>query len=185
MLKIGLALAVAAAAGAMLIVAASGARDRGRHTYCRNNLRKLGEMAVHKITSEDQRLKAGRAFWQEVRFENFTTVKNGKETWVTRFGGLNPFACPVRGVQPPDLTTLTPEELARHMSDPATIDYRGPRLPSSPPPRPEPIGGDLEGNHPGGGGHILLIDFSIRELRDAVQVKPLREAAGAAAGITE
>jgi hypothetical protein len=186
MIKIGIAFAIAAAVGAMLVIAASGARERGRNTYCRNNLRKLGDMAFQKVSAEEQRNEGGRAFWQAVRVENFTTVKGGQETWVVRFGGLNPFGCPVRGVQPLDLSELSPEELARHMSDPTTIDYRGPKFPAvSPPPKLEPLGADLEGNHPGGGGYVLLVDLSIREVREAVQVKELRDAPGATGGLSD
>jgi hypothetical protein len=186
MVKLGVGLALAAVAAAFLVVAASGARERGRNTYCRNNLRKLGEMAFPLMGSEEPIAETGRKFWQEVRVENFTTIKQGKEIWVTRFGGLNPFGCPVRGVQPLDLSGLTPEELERHMTDPSTIDYRGPRNPpglSSV--RPETVGGDLEGNHGGGGGHVLLVDLSIREVRNALQVKRFEEAAGADTGLVE
>src|SRR5262245_21589615 len=177
MLKIGIALALAAVAAAFLVIAAQGARQRGRMTYCRNNLRKLGELAFPKMGSDDPITETGRKFWQEVRVEHFTTFKQGKLAWYTRFGGLNPFGCPVRGAQPLDLSALTPDELARHMSDPTTIDYRGPRAqPGLSSVRPEPLGGDLAGNHPGGGGHILLVDLSVAEVRNALQLKEFTDA---------
>jgi len=186
MVKFGIGIVLAAVAGAVLLVAAAGARDRGRNTYCRNNLRKLGEMAHDQLRSQDERTAVGRAFWQEVRVEKFTTTRQGKSTWVVRFGGLNPFGCPVRGVQPLDLSELTPEELARIMSDPTTIDYRGPKMPGgSPASKLEVIGGDLEGNHPVGGGHVLFIDSSISQVRDAVEVKPVGEAPGASSNLSE
>src|SRR5690349_3492948 len=122
MVKIVIALVLAAVAGAVILVAAAGARDRGRNTYCRNNLRKLGEMAFHKLATDEPRTATGRAFWQEVRAENFTTTKQGKDLWVVRFGGLNSFGCPVRGVQPLDLSVLEPDAYARLMSDATTID---------------------------------------------------------------
>lgn len=186
MLKLGLALALAAVVAGFLVIAAAGAKERGRMTYCRNNLRKLGEMAFSRMGGEEPITETGRKFWQEVRVENFTTIKAGKETWVTRFSGLNPFGCPVRGVQPLDLSALTQEELQRLMSDPATIDYRGPRIsPGLSSKRPETVGGDLEGNHRGGGGHVLLVDLSIREVRDALQVKEFRKAPESGTGLIE
>lgn len=173
-MKLAIAAALAAAAAGLILVAASGARERGRMTYCRNNLRKLGEMGFQMLESEETRALTGRNFWQRVRVEHFTTVKGGKETWVTRFGGLNPFCCPVRGAQPLDLSVLSEEGLSRLMSDPATIDYRGPHSPlgesSS---RPAAMGGDLEGNHGNGKGHILLVDLTVREVREALKVGPL------------
>lgn len=177
MLKLGIALAFVAAGAGFLVVAAAGARARGRISYCRNNLRKLGELAFQKVGSGEDRPATGRKFWQEVRVENFTTVKGGQETWGVRFGGLNPFGCPVRGVQPLDLSALSPEELARHMSDPSTIDYRGPHEPPGQSSvRPEALGADRPGNHHDGGGHVLLADFTIRDVRDAIQVKESRDA---------
>jgi hypothetical protein len=168
-----------------LLIAAAGAKERGRNTHCRNNLRKLGEMAYQKAASEDQRTAEGRAYWQEVRQEYFTDVKGGKETWIVRFGGLNPFGCPVKGVQPLNLAKLSEADLTRLMTDPTTIDYRGPRLQgASPLPRPEALGADIEGNHGGSGGNILLIDLSVREIRDAVRVAPISENTAAASTLT-
>lgn len=186
MMKFGIALALAAVAAGFLVIAAQGARQRGRMTYCRNNLRKLGELAYPKMGSDEPITETGRKFWQEVRVEHFTTFKQGKLVWYTRFGGLNPFGCPVRGAQPLDLSALTPEDLVRHMSDPSTIDYRGPRAaPGQAPGKPEPVGGDLERNHPGGGGHILLVDLSVVDVRNALQVKEFAEAAGATSSLVE
>ena len=171
--KVGAALALVAALAAFLLVAAAGARERGRVSYCRNNLRKLGEMAYQRLVSEELTGATGRAYWQEIREENFTNVRGGKKTWVRRFGGLNPFGCPVRGVHPLDLSQLSDEELERHMSDPSTIDFRGPRLAvgllSA---TPYIIGADYAHNHPGGVGHVLLVDHTVREVHDAVTVKP-------------
>src|SRR5262245_17115380 len=171
--KVGAALALVAAVAAFLLVAAAGARERGRITYCRNNLRKLGEMSYQRLLAEEQTDATGRTYWQEIREENFTNLRGGKKTWVRRFGGLNPFACPVRGVQPLDLSQLSDEELARHMSDPSTIDYRGPRqavgLQTA---TPCIIGADYAHNHPGGAGHVLLVDRTVREVHEAVTVRP-------------
>ncbi|HEU4338457.1 MAG TPA: hypothetical protein VFS19_00175 [Planctomycetota bacterium] len=186
MAKIGIALVLAAVAGGVLVVVASGARDRGRDTYCRNNLRKLGQLAWDRLKSDDERTTGGRAFWQEVRQDKFTNVIGGKESWIVRFGGLNPFGCPVRGVQPLDLAALEPEAYARLMSDVKTIDYRGPRIPAaSPPSRPEVVGGDLEGNHPRGGGHVLFADLSVGRVLDALVVKPVGEAPESAGQLSE
>lgn len=187
MLKIGLALAIAAAAAAVLVVAASGARERGKNTYCRNNLRKLGEMAWDKLEGRNQDSATGRKFWQELRVELWTTVKGGEKKWFVRFGGLNPFGCPVRAVQPLDLSALSPEELDRVMSDPATIDYRGPTQPQGirSTRRARPLGADLAGNHPHGGGHVLLVDLSVTEVREAITFKDLRDAAGADTELSE
>jgi hypothetical protein len=184
-LKLGIAAAVTAAAGAVLLVAAAGARERGRDTYCRNNLRKLGELAFQNIAPGEPPA-TGRAFWQEMRVEYFTDVRNEKVKWIIRFGGLNPFGCPVRGVQPLDLSVLSEEELARHMSDMTTIDYRGPRSPAdSSSVRPYALGADRPGNHPNGGGHVLLADLRVREIREAVVVKPLRDAAAAEGEVSD
>ena len=181
-LKLGIAAAVAAGAGAVLVVAAAGARERGRETYCRNNLRRLGEFAFQKLVSEDRIPDTGRRYWQEIRREQFTTIKGGQETWVLRFAAANLFACPVRGVQPLDLSGLSQGELERVMSDPSTIDYRGPRAPAgSLSVLPYALGADRPGNHPNGGGHVLLADLRVREIREAVVVKPLRDAAAAEA----
>jgi hypothetical protein len=170
--KLGAALALAAAAAAFLLIAASGARDRGRTTYCRNNLRKIGEMAYQRLVAEELTEATGRAYWQEIREENFTNLRGGKKTWVMRFGGLNPFGCPVRGVQPLDLSLLSAEELERHMSDPMTIDYRGPRLAAGMlSATPYILGADFDRNHPGGGGHVLLVNHTVREIHAAVGVK--------------
>lgn len=185
--KLGIAVALAAAAAGLLFVAAAGARERGRISYCRNNLRKLGEMAFQKLGSDDVSGDTGRKFWQEIRVENFTTVKGGKETWVVRFGGLNPFGCPVRGIQPLDLSELADADLERHMTDPATIDYRGPRLPPGihSARMARPLGADLPGNHRDGGGHVLLVDLSVREMREAVSFKEFRDATGADAELAD
>ncbi len=187
MIKIGLALAIAAAAAAVLVVAAAGARERGRNTYCRNNLRKLGEMAWDKLERRDQTSATGRKFWQELRVELFTTVLGGEKKWFVRFGGLNPFGCPVRAVQPLDLSALSPEELDRVMSDPATIDYRGPSQSSGiqSTRMARPVGADLAGNHPHGGGHVLLVDLSVLEVREAITFKNLRDATGVDAELAD
>jgi hypothetical protein len=185
-LKLGIAATVAAGAAAVLVVAAAGARERGRDTYCRNNLRRLGDFAFQKLSSEDRIPETGRNYWQEIRREQFTTVKGGKETWVLRFAGLNPFGCPVRGVQPLDLSELSQEDLDRVMGDPATIDYRGPRAPpGAQPPPPDALGADRPGNHPNGGGHVLLADLRVKEIREAVVVKPLRDAPAADAEVSD
>jgi len=170
-LKVGLGVAVVAVVAALLLVAAAGARARGNLSYCRNNLRKLGEMAFQRLASEDMIEATGRKFWQQVRFDNFTSEKGGKTTWFIKFGGLNPFGCPVRGVQPLNLAALSPEELERHMGDLSTIDYRGPnKAPVGTGSGLQILGGDLKGNHPHG-GHVLFIDLSIRDVREAIKLK--------------
>ena len=175
-LKVGLGVAIVAIVAALLLVAAAGARARGNLSYCRNNLRKLGEMAYQKLGSEDMIEATGRKFWQQIRFENFSTPKGGKDVWFVRFGGLNPFGCPVRGVQPLNLGALSPEELERHMSDPSTIDYRGPKkVPVVTAGGLRALGGDLPGNHPHG-GHVLLIDLSVQDVHEAVKLKNSDEA---------
>ena len=187
MMKLGIGLVFAAAVAGLLVVAASGARDRGRLTYCRNNLRKLGELAHPKLEFIDPTAPTGRRFWQEIRFEHYTDVRGENVKWVLRYGGLNPFGCPVRGVLPLDLSALSQEEYERLMKDPASIDFRGPRQPSgiAPAKRPMVVGADLAGNHPGGGGHVLLMDFTMKEIRDSVQFKDLRDLPGADAELEE
>jgi hypothetical protein len=169
-----LVLVLLLAGAGVLVIWAAGARARGRLSYCRNNLRKLGEMAHQKLVSGNPVETAGRAFWQEVRVENFSQARSEKNEWFIKFGGLNPFGCPVRGVQPLNLGLLSKAELERHMNDPATIDYRGPAgPPGSPQSGLEVLGADRDGNHPHG-GHVLLLDLSVTEVRRAVV---LREAA--------
>ncbi|HEY3227010.1 MAG TPA: hypothetical protein VGK61_08470 [Planctomycetota bacterium] len=184
-LKVGLGFAVAAVVAALLLVAAAGARARGNLSYCRNNLRRLGEMAFQKLGSEEQVEATGRRFWQQIRFEYYSRPQGGKDVWFIKSGGLNPFGCPVRGVRPLDLSALSAEELERHMSDPSTIDYRGPkRAPEGAAPGLRPLGGDLPGNHPHG-GHVLLIDLSIRDVRDAVKLKDSSEVPEADGDLSE
>jgi hypothetical protein len=187
-LKIGIAVALILAVAGFLVVAADGARGRGRMTHCRNNLRKIGEMAHQKLESEIDNPVTGRAFWQEVRSEQFSKLdrKTGKDKWDIRFGGMNPFACPVLGTQPADLSIYADDYagLERLMSNPSTIDYRGPRSPvSSSSGKPEVLGGDRPGNHPRGSGHVLLIDLSVREIRDALTVQLADE--GSAQGLSD
>jgi hypothetical protein len=186
-LKLGIAVTLAAAGAGLLFVLAAGARERGRTSYCRNNLRKLGEWAAGRLDSGNPIDVTGRRFWQEIRFLNFTTVRGEEVTWVVRFGGLNPFGCPVRGVQPLDLSELSKENLERHLKDPATIDYRGPRRPSeiASAKGPMVVGADLAGNHSGGRGHVLLMDLSVKEIRDSVQFKDLRDMPGADAELAD
>ena len=175
-LKAVLAVALVAVLAGFLVVAAEGARSRGRMTHCRNNLRKIGEMAHQKVENEIDNPVTGRAFWQEVRTTQFSKVdrKTGKDRWDIRFGGLNPFACPVLGSQPADLTIFAEDYagLERLMSDPSTIDYRGPKSPVNPAStKPETLGGDRPGNHRNRSSHVLFIDLSVREIRDALVVQ--------------
>ena len=185
-LKLGIAAAVAAGAAGVLVIAAAGARERGRDTYCRNNLRRLGEFAYQKLASRDLIPETGRNYWQVIRFENWTDVRGDQTKWVLRFGGLNIFGCPVRGVQPLDLSELSADEYGRFMSDPNTIDYRGPRTPAgSLSVLPYALGADRPGNHPNGGGHVLLADLRVKEIREAVVIKPLRDATSAEGEVSD
>ncbi|MBI4566620.1 MAG: hypothetical protein HY716_18235 [Planctomycetes bacterium] len=190
--KLGALIVTGAGVLALLVILASGARARGKLTYCRNNLRFLGQLAHQQLPSGVDESGAevhltGRAFWQAVRRDHFTrsNPRLGKREWIVRFGGMNPFGCPVRGAQPLDLSRLKPSELEAHMSDPETIDYLGPRRPiEAPPPGFLILGADRRGNHPRG-GHILRVDLSIDDLRDAVNVQEWVAAPDADASVAD
>ncbi len=184
MAKLGIGVLVAAAVAALLVVLAAGARERGRLTHCRNNLRKLGELAHQKLAAGESTEASGREFWQEVRREHFSRIdpRRKKDVWFVKFGGLNPFGCPVRGVQPEDLAALVRDDAAafeKLMTDPATIDYSGPKAPPTGDPGRRVLGADRPGNHKDG-GHVLRADFSVQELGTAVDVTGWKDVPGAA-----
>lgn len=173
-----LAVAVGAAvAAALIFVLAYGARQRGRMTHCRNNLRMLGQLAHQKLAAGETSESAGRDFWQELRVEHCSRIRprESRVEWFVKFGGLNPFGCPVRGAHPDDLAEYQQRDGAgfeKLMSDPATIDYQGPEG------RVDPEGGgrrqlgaDAPGNHPDGTGHVLHVDLSVQEVEKALDVK--------------
>jgi len=166
LLKLVVALAAAVVIGAVLVMLTWRARAEGRLSHCRNNLRHLGELAHAQFAANYESVPdaGGRAFWQVVREFNYFDARN--RSWIKK--PLNPFGCPVRGAAPPDLAELDPQALARYMSDPATIDYRGP---AAFPPEPARIalGADREGNHPRG-GHVLTADFTILRTSEALDV---------------
>lgn len=173
------------AAAGILVVWASGARARGKLSYCRNNLRMLGQLAHQELAPGNVIEATGRAFWQEIRVRQYSQVRYGKNDWFIKHSGLNPFGCPVRGVQPLNLSLMSPEELARVMSDPATIDYLGPGGPvGSTHKGSEVVGADRDGNHPHG-GHVLLVDLSITEVRRAVVLREASEVPDARGGLSD
>ena len=163
-LLVGIAAAVVLAATLMALTWR--ARAEGRLSYCRNNLRHLGELAHAQFAANYESIptQGGRAFWQAIR--DFRYFDSRNKSW--RREPLNPFGCPVRGVSPLDLASLSPEDLAKYMSDPSTIDYRGP---SSFPEEPSKVvlGADRDGNHRSG-GHVLLADFSILKTSEALDL---------------
>ena len=157
MLKLALGVGTAIAIAATLVALTWRARAEGRLSHCRNNLRHLGGLAHAQFAANYESVPAqgGRAFWQAVRQTRYYDNRN--KSW--RREPLNPFGCPVRDVAPLGLASLDPAALAAHMSDPRSIDYRGP---GSVPEEPAKmvLGADREGNHPRG-GHVLRVDFTI------------------------
>ncbi len=145
---------------AVLLVLVVNARHRGRLSYCRNNLRCLGMLAHSNLMSapDDPPEERGRAFWQWIRER--TCYSRPTKRWSLKWAGLNPFGCPVRGAAHLDLSTLPGPEYERVMSDPATIDYRGPAQLATPVQGRLVLGADREGNHPRG-GHVLFVDLSV------------------------
>lgn len=129
--------------------------------HCRNNLRQLGVRAhANFLMNYDQILEIhGREFWQLVRVYDYQGSRPGE--WKKDGRRLNPFGCPVLGIQPDDFAKLDDAAFAKLMSDPSTIDYRGPSSWPEAPGRMV-LGADREGNHPSG-GHVLLGDFSVQK----------------------
>lgn len=148
------------ALGAVLLVLVVDARYRGQVSYCRNNLRRLGTLAHKELAAAfEPPPERGRAFWQRIR--ELAYYNDRRKEWM-RVGALNPFGCPVRGKAPLNLMELPDEEYVRAMSDPSTIDYRGPKDLGDSAQGPRLLGADRIDNHPSG-GHVLFVDLSVRE----------------------
>jgi hypothetical protein len=143
--KLGIAAAVALAAGALLAVLYAGAAARGREIGCRNNLRQLGILAANNWALVDPS-KTGRAFWQEVRVAVYRNINGDWKPILP-----DPFVCPVHG------RTTSNRENAE------AIDYRGPRkLPDEVRQydKARPLGADRPSNH-ATGGWVLRLDTSV------------------------
>lgn len=148
-LKSALAAGIVIVAAAVLGVLYEGARLRARVSYCANNLRHLGGVAVKNWGAVDQE-KTGRLFWQEIREAQYRSL-DGKKWSIPP---AEPFTCPVLGHAPGD------------PADPRSIDYLGPqrvRPSAQETPAGEPIGADRPGNHPSG-GLVLFLDTSVGSL---------------------
>ncbi|MBI2932355.1 MAG: hypothetical protein HYY16_11955 [Planctomycetes bacterium] len=173
-LKLGVGSAAIGVLAAILVVLAVGARLKGKLSHCRNNMRYLGVLARKELMSAPDQPpeERGRAFWQWVREQQYHNPRD--QTWVLK-GALNPFGCPVRGRAPLDLTSLSRQEYAKIMSDPSTIDYRGPKSLPDPLEGNVMLGADREGNHPSG-GHVLMADLSVSEKQQSgIQVHASEE----------
>jgi len=152
-LKIVLAAAVVFTALAVLGVLYAGARLRALLSYCRNNLRHLGGLAVRNWENLNSG-NTGRHVWQEIRDAQYRSLDGTK--WSVP--AAEPFTCPLLGRGHAD------------PADPGSIDYMGPRTirPSArETPRAEPIGADRPGNHPSG-GLVLRLDTSVDSLPPAI-----------------
>ncbi len=176
MLKIAAAAALAVVVAAVLLALTHRARSEGRLTHCRNNLRQIGVLSHLNFAQMWEQLvlgpdpphppPLGRKLLQWVREAKY---KDAQDRWKIH-SALNPFGCPVRGVQPADFTTLSNEEYATLMSDPKTIDYLGPdSIPAERPNEPLVWAADRKGNHPEG-GYVLLVDFSQQKVDKALEV---------------
>ncbi len=152
---------------AILGVLAVNARQRGRESHCRNNLRRLGGM-IHgdrlNILDEPPS-ERGREFWQAYRRREY--YNEARKTWLRR-GELNPFSCPVLGRGPESLSpsSLSDDAFVKFMADLSTIDYRGPKELKS---GRIVLGADREGNHVSG-GFVLHLDLSVAKGDEAVDV---------------
>jgi hypothetical protein len=169
MLKLGAAALAAVVLGALLVVLVVNARQKGRLSHCRNNLRRLGTI-IHKERLnlvEEPPEGRGRAFWQEFRESEYYNA--GRKEWRKK-GELNPFGCPVRGVAPASFLEMSDADFARHMTDPTTIDYRGPKAWPTSPSGPLLLASDRDGNHPSG-GHVMFADLSVVKADGAVSVR--------------
>lgn len=141
---------MAAAAAVLLIVLVVQAKQRGRMSYCRNNLRQLGVLATVNWQAIDP-ARTGRNFWQAVREAQYRTVKG---EW--KAISPDPFVCPVLA------------KTGSRATDPAAIDYRGPK--SVPEeirawPKGAGLGADRAGNH-ASGGHLLFVDMSVENMEE-------------------
>ena len=168
MLKLAAAAVLAIAVAAVLVALTYRARSEGRLTHCRNNLRQIGVLSHQGFAQQWEQLEGGfrgRELLQFVREQ----YKDSRGRWM-RGNPLNPFGCPVRGVQPADLSTLSDAEFASVMQDVKTIDYAGPGdLPLERPKEPIAWAADRPGNHPQG-GYVLLVDFSQAKVEKALEV---------------
>jgi hypothetical protein len=109
----------------------------------------------------------GRALLQLIRRAKFYDETNGR--WV-RGVRLNPFGCPVKGLQPPDLTEIPDADYQKLMSDPGSIDYLAPGELAAERPRGKLVfAADRPGNH-ARGGYVLLVDFAVEKIDQAVEV---------------
>ena len=170
-LKLAAAAAVSFGAAAALLLLTQRARTEGRLTHCRNNLRQIGVLSFGVMAENWDQVVAepsrGRALLQLIRRGKFYDETNGR--WI-RGVRLNPFGCPVKGVQPPDLTEIPDADYQKLMSDVATIDYLAAGdLPAERPKGKCVFAADRAGNHPSG-GYVLLVDFSVEKIDQAVEV---------------
>ncbi|GEM_PF-5544736 len=183
-MKFGLVGFLVAGVVSLTVVSTAESRRRARHHHCRNNCRRLGEIAGQEI-SANKLTKTGRLFWHQVRFRAYTAARqkipaatveeeeakdctqvpcrNPKHEHAWKSIWPDPFVCPVYG------RTVSNRE------DPETIDYRGPRVLPVPVPERFLIGADRPGNHPDGSGFVLYSDRSIQE---KFEVQPTESGTG-------
>jgi hypothetical protein len=168
LLRLAAAVAAIAILSAVLAILIVNARQKGKLSHCRNNLRRLGGM-VHSDrlnVAEDPPEERGRAFWQHYRRREYYNA--AQKRWI-RKSDLNPFACPVLGRCPSALSVLSEAEYSALMDDAGTIDYRGPKELPTPPSGRIVLAADRDGNHPSG-GYVLLVDLTVAKGDDAVDV---------------
>lgn len=156
-LKLGLMAAAIVVFGSFIVVAYSGARNRGLQTHCKNNLRFLGERAVEvireaylnpyrpeyvQITNGEAR---GRQFWMavhEVKLRN-----KGRD--------LSPYECPFAR----QVGGLARDESLRV----DRIDYRGPNGNATKYDIFTPLACDRADNHPDGTINVLMLKVSVEK----------------------
>jgi hypothetical protein len=132
--------------GGILILAAQGARYRGKLTQCKMNLIYLGKMATQIYKSGFEINSRGRMFWQSLR----DLYEKGREGYIIRHP--DPYVCPVLGRTP------------TNYGDPDCIDYRGPSRDLASYGRDDPIACDRKDNHGKGMyGFVLFLDLSVEE----------------------
>lgn len=188
LVKAILGLAVLAVMAAVLVVSLRDAKRRATLTHCRNNLRKLGELAIKYPDLDGPRWDSlcrdyeatfgrpcdfasdGRGLWQRIKILGFARKKretpdSDRVSMSFNLEPMNMFDCPVNGPNAAPVESIE------------SIDYRGPTrskllVPVVPSPFPirrrfqydvEPFASDRPGNHADGRVYVLYMDLTVSD----------------------